>query len=418
VYIAPELLKGLQKLGFSSIPAVVDLLRQLNHEATRLSQTNVIQAIATQQRFTQMAEQELGRSGEAALMRDPKVLRKAFHLLGRNYFHHYNRQGQEGLDALRVAFLAGEVDAGIDAAAAEIMVNTSRVELGATSMSGPLLSARLFDFVKQHALARTDWRAMTLYLQEMLRVPGTEAPARDNYKLARELFDLLEPSKELILLYEQHLRRFELPWKILHEAAVAYLAHLPEGSAEHDKVQADIEMALRDGIHKYADPAAVAPALRQQRVIPWHSAKWVDLATQAAAAGVHDAAFDLAMYHLRKGGWRPRQAGTNPTDWTGIEWLAVSAALSAPDVRTMVQSRYLGLAHLLREHGYMAEGYAWMEYAKENVAEAGLDPEKEWENFIQDFKLAWEKAEKDEEMNKYIQHSDKFFAPYLDERDK
>ncbi|KIW73045.1 hypothetical protein PV04_01193 [Phialophora macrospora] len=417
VYIAPELVTGLQKLGFSSIPAVVDVLRHLNYEVVRLLPTIVIQAITTQQRFTQIAEQELD-SGEAALMRDPKVVRKAFHLLGRNYFLQQNRQGQEGLNALRAAFLAGEVDAGVEAAAAEVMVNTSRVELGASSMSGPLLSALLFDFVKKRALARADWRAMTLYLKEMSRVPGTEASARDNYKLARELFDMLEPSKELALENTQYLRRFEPPWKILYQAAVAYLAHVPKGSAEHDEVQADIETALRDGIHKYSDPGAVAPALRQQHVVPWHSAEWVDLASQAAAAGVQDAAFDLAMYHLRKAGWRPRKEGTTPTDWTGIEWLAVSAALSAPDVQKMVQSRYLGLAHLLREHGYLADGYAWMKFAKQNAAEAGLDPDKEWENFIHDFELAWEKAEKDNEMNKYIQHSDKFFAPYLDERDK
>ncbi|OCT53978.1 hypothetical protein CLCR_10125 [Cladophialophora carrionii] len=417
VFIAPELVTGLQKLGFSSIPAVVDVLRQLNQEATKLSPTNVVQALTTQQHFTRIAEQELG-TVEAALVRDPKVLRQAFHLLGRNYFHQQNRQGQQGLAALRIAFFAGEVDAGIDAATAEVMVNISRVELGATSTTGTLLSARLFEFIKQRAQARADWRAMTLYLKEMSRAPGTEASARDNYNLARELFDMLEPSKELVLENTQLLRGVEPPWKILYEAAVAYLAYIPKGSPEHDKVQADVETALRDGIQKYSDPRAVAPALRQQRVIPWHSPEWVDLATQAAAAGVQDAAFDLAMYYLRLGGWRPRQAGKKPTDWTGIEWLAVSAALAAPDIRAMVQSRYLGLAHLLREHGYLAEGYAWMEYAKENAAEAGLDPDKEWEHFIHDFELAWAKAEKDDEMQKYIQHSDKFFAPYLDGRDK
>ncbi|EXJ64495.1 hypothetical protein A1O7_00831 [Cladophialophora yegresii CBS 114405] len=417
IYLAPELVTGLQKLGFSSIFEVMNVLRHFNHEVTSLSPATVFQVLTTHERFTQIAEQELKRP-EARLMRDPNLLRKAFHLLGRNYFHQQNRQGQEGLAALRAAFLAGEVDAGIDAAAAEAMVNRSRVESGATSNSSTLLSPRLFDFIKQRARARADWRAMTLYLKEISRVPQTEVLARDNYNLARELFDMLEPSKELLLENTQLLRAFEPPWKILHDAAVAYLAYTPEGCPENDKVQADIETALREGIHKYSDPRAVAPALRQQRVIPWHSSEWVDLATQAAAAGVHHAAFDLAMYHLRQGAWRPKQADKKPTDWTGIEWLAVSAALSAPDIRTMVQSRYLGLAHLLREHGYLAEGYAWMQYAKENAAEAGLDPDKEWEHFIHDFELAWAKAEKDDEMQKYIQHSDKFFAPYLDERDK
>jgi len=80
--------------------------------------------------------------------------------------------------------------------------------------------------------------------------------------------------------------------------------------------------------------------------------------------------------------------------------------------------KYLGLAHLLYEHGYQAEGYDWMEFAKEYAADAGLDPNKEWEAYFEGFVRSWRNAEKDKELQKKIKAGDTFLARYMDERDK
>ena len=382
---------------------------------------------------------------EAALLQDPSVLRKAFHLLGRNYFHQSNRKGPQGLGILRMIFLGGEVEAGVDAAAAEVLVGELKATSERSLAPGSLHSPRIYDFLKKTALSKSDWRAMILYLNEMSRLQTSEASVRDHYELAKELYMMLEPSKQLRMEDPYILQQYESPWKILFDAARKYLTYLPDG-AECDEVQATLEVALHEGIHSYSDPRAIAPALHESNVIARHSPQWLELATQSAASGDSAGAFELAIYHLRNGGWRikssePLQKPTfglainhlrnggwriksskplrKPNDWTGIEWLAVSASLSAPNATDMT-NKYLGLAYLLREHGYPAEGYTWMAYAKENIVEAEVDPHKLAQAKINGHEQSWKEADKDKtlERGKYWKKSNELLEPYLHVEDK
>ncbi|KIX96947.1 uncharacterized protein Z520_07061 [Fonsecaea multimorphosa CBS 102226] len=398
-YISPDLARTLHDLGFFSIPDVVKVLRRLCQELKKLPPANAIVSATTQQRFIQVSEEALG-SAEVALMRDPQILRTAFHSLGQNAFLMQNRRGGEGCDALRMAFLAGKTDAGVDAAAAEIAVGAS------VGQQEPRLSPRIFDFIKAKAFQRSDWSAIILYLDEMSRKIGTEASARENYEVAKDLVDMVEPSKHLSRQNSSLLKHYKSPWRILHDAAQSYLSYLGEG-AVYNQVRSDLENALRDGLFKYSDLSAVPLALQQPGVLEKHSKEWIELATQSARAGDPDSSMQLAFYYLRKDGWRPAEPNKKPQDWTGVEWLAVSAALSAPNTGTMA-AKYLGLAHLLREHGYADEGNSWIDFAKESMGEAGLDPENTWHNYLSEFQQAW--SDTDESLKKHEKSSEEFLG--------
>ncbi|KIW35390.1 uncharacterized protein PV07_02088 [Cladophialophora immunda] len=398
-YISPDLASALHGLGFFSIPAVVKVLRRLCQELKKLPPASALVSATTQQRFIQLSEEALG-SAEVALMRDPQVLRKAFHSLGQNSFHTQNRKGDEGCDALRMAFFAGEADAGVDAAAAEIALGS------ALGRQEARLSPRISDFIKAKALARSDWVAMLLYLDETSRKTGSEVVAQENYELAKDLVDMVEPSKKLRRQNSSLLQHHKLPWRVLHDAAESYLPYLREG-AVYDQVRSDLENAIRDGLFKYSDLSAAPLALRQPGVIEKNSKEWVELATQSSSAGDPDSSLQLAFYHLRKDGWRPAEANRKPRDWTGIEWLAVSAALSTPETGVMA-AKYLGLAHLLREHGYVDEGISWIDFAKESMGEAGLDPDNRWHDYFSDFQQAW--RDTDGSLKRYEKSSEEFLA--------
>ncbi|KAJ9608876.1 hypothetical protein H2200_006647 [Cladophialophora chaetospira] len=405
-YISPELAAGLQQLGFHSIPAVVNVLRELSAKAASLPPASAFSAISTQQRFIEMMEVALG-SAEAALMRDPKVLRKAFHLLAQNYFHLRNSLGLKGFEILRMIFLAGELEAGIDAFAAILLLEKQAERTGKAAPDSTYF-LRIGDFIKAKALARTDWRAVTMYLKEMTRFQGTKAFKRECYQLAKEFYSTVEPSRKSRVENPWLLQDYELPWKTFYEAARIYLLDLPEGK-ERDNVQADMELALRDGLYKYTDPRAVAPALRNDKVIPRHSKEWIQFATEAATKGEKDASFELAKYHLSKDGWYPKTEGKKPTKWTGIEWLGVSAALSSPDTTRMVYL-YCGLAHVLRERGYLAEGRSWLSYARENIGEAGLDMSGA-EKLIIDIEEVWKRTDSgDQAWERYVKTSEYYFT--------
>ena len=347
------------------------------------------------------------------------MLRKALHLLAVSYFHDRNKNAVAGANLLQLVFLGGEVDAGIDAAMAELLLASYEVRKPYGLRKSQLLSPQTAKFIREQALSHKEWRAMIVYLSQATKENGTEMVAREHCILARELFDMTEPHKSAYWENLNVLQRYEDPCKILYTAASNYLTRLPQGS-ERDAIQTTLETALRDGLCKYSSASAIPPALRQSNVIPRHSSRWLELANQSAASGDKEAAFDLAIYHLGKAGWRGKNKvspKTKPKDWTGINWLAVSAARSSPNPHAMI-NKYLGLAHLLREHGYLDEGYYWLAYAKENVSEAGLDLDQFWTKMVTGFERDWKEMGTLEISKDFFHPSDRYFAPYLDERDK
>ncbi|EXJ89193.1 hypothetical protein A1O3_02259 [Capronia epimyces CBS 606.96] len=280
-----------------------------------------------------------------------------------------------GIYALQVAFDAGDSEAAIDTALAEVK-------------SSPGLRRTTYEYIKEMALARADWRAMTIYLWHMLQTAQKKPVTQENYLLAKDLYRMMEPSQKQDNKLP-FLQSFELPWKLLHDAADHHLYHLDDGP-ESDAVQEDLDMALREGVSKWSDPRAAEMILNQIGEVEKHSPRWVSLMTQSAMGGNADSCLELAMYHLQKDGWYPKRSDTNnkTKNWIGIEWLALSAALSTSDARVMVR-RYLALAHILRESGCAKEGYAWLPTAKENVYEAGLDSTGEMIKYLDGFQRHW-----------------------------
>lgn len=278
-----------------------------------------------------------------------------------------------GIYALQVAFESGESEAAIDTALAEIK-----------SSSG--LRRKTYEHIREMALARADWRAMTLYLWHMLQTAQKKPVTQENYLLAKRLYSMMEPSQKQDNKLP-FLQSYELPWKLLHDAADHYLYHLDDGP-ESDAVQEDLDMALREGVSKWSDPRAAEMILSQIGEVEKHSPRWVSLTTQSAMGGNADSCLELAMYYLQKDGWYPQRSDNKAKSWIGIEWLALSAALSTSDARTMVR-RYLALAHILRENGYAKEGYSWLPTAKENVHEAGLDQRGEMIEYLDGFQRHW-----------------------------
>lgn len=286
-----------------------------------------------------------------------------------------------------MALAAGETEACIDAAAAEILL-IQLSQRDPTTEIKRFMPLALFNLVREKALAKTDWRAMTLYVSIMNREQRqTKEAAQTDYELAKELDNMLEPGKQQSG-EGNPLREFERPWKLLHDAAEQYLSHLSPQEPIFFQVQTDLERALRDGAFKYSEPRAIPMVLGRGEMVEKHSTQWVTLSTQAAVAGSADSALHLAFYHLHKDGWLPAQSAATPKIWVGLEWLALSAAQAAPNTNHMA-ARYLALAHLLREHGFTEEGYSWIKFAQENIREAGLDPDDAWHNYLDGFMQTW-----------------------------
>lgn len=320
-----------------------------------------------------------------------------------------------------MASLAGETDAEIEAVAAEMLLNymgTIKSADGYGKRRQRLLPES-FELVKKMALARSDWNAVSLYLLEMAEIPGNEETARQCYDLALELKDRSTPSKTTVsglAFTALRMPRLQQPWEICFNAAQVYLSHLSEGTPEYDQVQRELENALRDGLYKYTDPAAIPFALNRPKILTKGSTEWVQFATVAASKAVESAAYELALYYLDKDGWRPKKGVKKATNWRGIEWLAVSAAGCVPNAYKMAM-RYLAIAHLLHEHGYTAEGSAILEFAVFNVTEAGLDPSGEWATYFQHYKNSFEEAQKAQqaEYAEQFDSSDYFFESDLSE---
>lgn len=324
-----------------------------------------------------MYEAEL-TPAEVELMSDPSVLRQVFAAFSEADYHQQNIQNYRrlGLYSLHVLFEAGDVEAGLKIAAREIVSPTG-------------LRRPTAEFIREQAMARTDWRAMTIYLWHTLQSAHPKAAAEENYHLAKELFDMVEPGNRLVQrvsVFEQ----FVGPWKLLHDAADHYLYHLDESDPLSDQVQNDLDMALRAGVEEWKDPEAAKLILGQKDEIEKDSTRWLTLTTQAAMAGSENHCYDLAIYHLRRDGWISRGAPekTKPTSWMGIEWLALSAALSMNSARQMTR-RYLALAHILRESGQVEKGYEWLPVAKEHLQDAGLDPDKSMAEYLDGFRQTW-----------------------------
>jgi hypothetical protein len=397
------------------------------------------------------AESRLGSQGVALLL-NPKILRKALHLFARNHFDKRNHRYAQGEAVLRALFFGGEIEAGVDAAAAEIHRNLASIgvyEPG--TKTEPFCSPQVFAFIKTKALQERDPRALTLYLDEMHRSRMTSKQAGECYRLAKELNQMHEPSKQTFASLGCVLDVLRSPWKVLYDAAEEYRwllqrpgeEHTPDTEREIKSVKEDMDQAIRDGLHNYRDMGAVRYALKNPNILRRGSKPWINFATIAAGKGDKDAATALARYYLESDGWRldkpdentsPTRTPTAPTslagrlwkavgfersglDPRGIEWLAVSAASSVPNTNE-IANKFVGLAYLLREHGQEDQGLQWLKKARAVIAEAGLDPSQFWEKEINSHAASWEKEREGREggfkakpqLAELVPHSSKFLG--------
>ena len=359
---------------------------------------------------------------DAKLLCNPKILCKMMHLIARDDFGNANRDTAEGEHILRMLTHEGYEEALIDTASAEIIRGIGKLataDLG--YRPGFFCSPQHRAKLKVRADNDNDWRAAIVYLSEMNRKKLNLDEAQETYEDAKWLSDMLEPASQSRVSVECPLDALPAPWLILYEAAEEYRVQLarsrdyetdPKRGRNDDlytQVNADIEMAIRDGLYKYTDIQAVKYALNRDTILTIGAQEWLDFVTRAAGSGDTAAATALAFHYLREDGmWPSEKEPTRRTiSWLGIEWLAVSAALSAPDATTMF-AKFVGMAHLLREQGYEAEGEAWLEEAKNVIADAGLDPQKQWEKELSQIRKDW----KDEATEQWIHPSKTFLAQF------
>ena len=242
--------------------------------------------------------------------------------------------------------------------------------------------------IKEAAERESDWRAMQLYTDGLLKKATSTAGDRQlAFELAVDLNKFVEPGTEKglgtytddqmhSLNPKSHRNLYVRPWELLRDAAVAYANDNDEGSHEHYRAVKYHEQALRNGVEKYNSVDAMKD-LADHEFVKIYSEQWVHLKTRAAMAGDVDSCSDLARYWLEKRGWYPcaGQAQRDQAGRAALSWMVLAANLSAYDADKM-GTRYLIVALVLRENGFKAEGLKWLRYGIETMEETCGDSRK------------------------------------------
>lgn len=262
--------------------------------------------------------------------------------------------------SLQIAFELGFEEAAIDFARIELRASGLRPKRDPQALLKPVeLPPKILGHIHRAATSRSDWRAMSLYLDYTLRKPQNKATAQSSYQIAVDLSTMATPSLTTVDDVSPS-ERFELPWFQLQKAADEYYSHLPEDSPEAASVQQTYVDALNTGRDRWNDSRAAELLLRNTDEVTPGSARWLELLTQAAMQGNADSCFKLGYYLLRQEGWHPDcRGGKRPQSRTSFWWIELSAyAMRHSPI--WARQRYLLLAVLLRENGFENEAKSYL----------------------------------------------------------
>ncbi|KAK5052521.1 hypothetical protein LTR84_002385 [Exophiala bonariae] len=301
-------------------------------------------------------------ASEVAILTDPANLGKLFYVAAMTDLSRTNQVTylRLGSMSLKVAFELGIGDAAIEFAKLELRTR-GVAEMGdPDALSKPVdLPPNILDYIRRTAIARENWRSMSLYLDHSLRKPQSSTAAKALYQLAVDLSTMTRPSFNTI---DQVIpsERLELPWFLLQRAADQYYAHLPSDSDDAAEVQRTYAEALNTGRDGWNDSRAAELLLRNTEEVKPGSPRWVELLTQAAMQGDPDFCFRLGDHRLKEEGWHPEsRKWRKPSDKTSLWWIELSA-YGMRHFPIRARQRYLLLAVLLRENGFREDATSYL----------------------------------------------------------
>jgi len=313
------------------------------------------------------------------LLCDEKVLASAFHATGMCAMAPANMQKwyQMGVYMLGVAVELGNETSAIDYWKFERLNPRRQIPPAVRTI------------VKKMAHERRDWRAMSLYVDDLLRSKSTPGTRAEAYGLAKDLFDRSTPGKTARDAKPQD--TFVQPWKLLRDAADQYLWDHRSGP-EHEEAQAKLDQAVRDGASKYTDPAACAELLLDPSVEKF-SDEWTSLQLQTAMQGDANACFELGKFYLEKHGWYPciGNRSRRPNHQIGFHWIELAAALSSENAQAIARC-YLAMAFVLRENGFSVAGRKWLSTGITDIRQNAPDNAEAttWIRTMESFNKDWE----------------------------
>lgn len=223
--------------------------------------------------------------------------------------------------------------------------------------------------VGQLSEQRSDWRAIVLEAQQRLFERKHESKVA--LDLLEQILDETKAGKRSAELDEEEpngapwtLNMVDMPWKAMYDIAI------------QQNLDEKVRYAVLNGSDIFDDPEAWA--IRVEREIddkfPVNSSEWLNMKSKVATSGNSDsrqsaeAAFEIAMYHLKKEKWYPIQANAKRKvghDFKGsqaFDWLEVASELFvSAGLRYNVA---LFAAVLLREWGLISQGKAILDEIK------------------------------------------------------
>ena len=297
------------------------------------------------------------------------------------------------------------------------------------SLRGVQPNVRTYDAIKEAAITGTDWRAMQLYTDHLLRKPRVTVEESDlAFDIASRLYDMVKPGEERrdtesIHDETRHSLRtkwtkqyYKSPHQLIREASVKQTSmHPDKNSIRYQAALHAYDDSLRIGANQYNDIEAIK-RLAQHRSIALGSPEWVSLIGKAAAANDSSACRDYGRYLIETSGWYlcTGQPWNIATGRKGLHWMLLAANLQIDSASNM--STYFTIVALLfKENGFTNEGKRWLKYGKKQLQDTCQDNSlsirrhvlemETWEN-------RWGRGESLDQLNEALG------APLLDEEQR
>jgi len=357
------IMQALESIGIENIRTAERIFRlhRSRLQAVGSSPASAAHLAKTSDKWKQKYADHMS-SVEVRLMTNPDYLGVLFYTAAMTDLSMSNRASywQMGKLCLEVAFELGFEEAAIDFARIELRASGLRPKSDPQALVKPVdLPPKILAQIHRTAISRSDWRAMSLYLDYTLRRPQSKATAQTSYQIAVDLSTMAGPSSTTVDDVHPS-ERYELPWFQLQKAADEYYSHLPEDSPEAATVQQMYVDALNTGRDTWNDSRAAELLLRNTDEVTPGSTRWLELLTQAAMQGNADSCFKLGHYLLKQEGWHPDcLRRKRPQSRTSFWWIELSA-YAMRHAPVWARQRYLLLAVLLRENGFENESKSYL----------------------------------------------------------
>lgn len=388
-----------EKAGWTEL-ALRALRERLYRTYRHRSASQAAQATVDNQWWESLQEIEIIAKQQVDLS-NPNLIRDSFYFGGVADLDPQNHKAYQdrGRFSLEVAFHLGDLHAPIFLARHDLAMASPRNPYRKEQTRDPTeagvvepieLSPAIVDHLREVALCRRNWEAMTVYLDYMLRRPCKPEVVRGNLELARDLVLMVNPSHKASES-NPALERFEPSWYLLEKAADQFIAVFSKsGNPQELKEAQDIATsAIASGVSKWEDMRAVGLDLKFGETLSVGSDKWLTYTTYKAMAGDEQACFALGDYYIRKEGWHPHTRQQSPPGTRmGLWWLEASAS-AALDQPELFARRHLLIALLLDEHGFHRDGTYVLVRGLDLLADLGASANESAARWLKSYASVW-----------------------------